>query len=1278
MALANSLLYELTNNSVERSIELVQLALRSPVYIPQKREIIVSWICRTIESQESSKLTSDEAAAIWGTLRSLVTDMQPLEVAVVIQDSFLLAIQKELERLPRIKHTECLLETMIALVQKAPQSTLALKLPAVVKLLSVTLKRCRLCTKQAELLDHLCLAASALMEVVISSWYQHPCTIQEAFGHLKPLLDNMMYILHFKKAASSEAVLKVHRTIKKFVHSSLLLRNNITAWLTALYEYLRLDGWNAQVPLKAKEEDSEANEDNSEAMEGNSEEKEDKVEAGEGDEMEVEDVKVNGEMLEVLQAEPHRQSGARKGDEYLLEQLMSFFGEVLKETASSKTPAAHYLPEFFSVFLEGVISFNKTEDLQSNTVLLAYFAYHLGMECTSFSGTPVVDMGLSAEQQLYFLNQLLEAYQASEQYCLVVVMPQFKRSLFKPRRWFGELAAKLQLLEYTSAAWFHCLGTIMRIAPNLVEGSMIKTLQKCWEVCGLRKPGLLKARNSLLESILTTYTALFRVPKLVRNIFSSFSNLSAPLAPTSIPASFLHKFAECCIHLSPGQLTETWQFLVNQLGYWTAGSSTTEGTSEIEEPELQEDHLPKVIVVAEIFRTFAHHIQAVNPNTPPLYVTKITELMKATSELATHMLDLSIEKQSAQHAQCALCVFHVWGELHLVLCLYRKSYGEAYAAPELLAPLDAADLSFLHPTFTGDKMDSMLAMMNEDRTKLVCHYLMLLWIQKIRALILFTDVTNEHLASTLKAAAKLVFSHVDMTVTSSVWSQRVCEISGGRFPVVSLHTLLVNFPLLAPHLPAKDATALCHFFLEVMANGQSKDEDDSSKNGRTQAGLIATFLSSQAFLECKLMQTCYVTAVWGRVATMFKARKRKHDCEEEPTGLCCTMMHALSGPVKWEKHAETVPVADYSSKELLTSEGLNKMWTAIHGASEKFVAIIAASSEEFTERIETSDVLFMLEGTVVKKSGPLWDKRLDAVKHAAHTFCALLQSPRRSWLLDFVSGGALISRLVAAFEGNLSQALEDKSMLQLYESILDALVHQAVKKKNTVRTLNSLVKEAKEVITAEQGLPSKAWATAVLVLFKELVLELYRKLYDDVKGYIQKMAHALSEGVASWLQRLLTCGKLTEELRRHTYTIALLQVQYALCSNRLVPDGEIREDLFSKDTLAALSMATAELQQPEASDVADTLIEVVARIAHCRTRSPELLSVPFPALGKGIYTQLALRATAQLQETPICTAVVTLENCIGDKHYKLMEKFFQSCTAVELKDILGDLVSALV
>lgn len=251
------------------------------------------------------------------------------------------AIQQQVEELSEIAYEKCLLETMTALVQKAPQSTLALKLPALVKLLAVTLKQCRLFMLVPEKFEHLCLTAAALMEVFITSWYQHSCSIEGAFVHLKPLLPDMMYLLHMKKGSSSEEVQKLHKSIKRFVHTSLFLRNNVAEWLTALYEYLRLDGFNAHVPLKKVDPNCE-----------------EVMEAGD-DEMEEGDVKVNQKMIAVLQAEPHRRAEVKKGEGFLLEKLMEFFAEVWKGADSPKKPAADFLPEFFSVFLEGLISYNK-------------------------------------------------------------------------------------------------------------------------------------------------------------------------------------------------------------------------------------------------------------------------------------------------------------------------------------------------------------------------------------------------------------------------------------------------------------------------------------------------------------------------------------------------------------------------------------------------------------------------------------------------------------------------------------------------------------------------------------------------------------------------------------------------------------------------------------------------------------------------------------------------------------------------------------------------------
>ncbi|KAM7315239.1 uncharacterized protein ISCGN_005021 [Ixodes scapularis] len=420
MALTNSLLYELSANSLEQNIELVELVLRSPVHIPQKREIVISWLCKCIEDHDS--VPHSETATLWKLLHMLLEDMEPREVVIVAQDSFLKAMTNMLRGLENMDRQRHILLAASLLLQKAPQSILSLKLLSLEQMLAVALDRACMFVRNGQDCSDLCPTLSALMNVVITSWQQAPCTLEEAISRMKPLLSHMMLFLHLEKKNASEGLSNVCSQIKRMINVMFFHRDKMSVWLACLSTYL-------------KEEETEM---------------QDKASC--------------------------------------LQLLSAFFGQVCETQicANTEPPVETFLPEFFATFLEGFMAHNKTEDIQSNVVLLAYFAHLLGMQCEEAFGKSVFQgLSFTPELQLYHVNRLLQVYEQSKQYHLMVALPQLKKSLFKPRKWFGELVPGLQAMEHTSVSWFTCLNTAMNIAPNLVEGSMIKTLQKCWTVPSL-------------------------------------------------------------------------------------------------------------------------------------------------------------------------------------------------------------------------------------------------------------------------------------------------------------------------------------------------------------------------------------------------------------------------------------------------------------------------------------------------------------------------------------------------------------------------------------------------------------------------------------------------------------------------------------------------------------------------------------------------------------------------------------------------------------------------
>lgn len=1224
MALTNSLLYELSANSLEQNIELVELVLRSPVHIPQKREIVISWLCKCIEDHDS--VPHSETAALWKLLHMLLEDMEPREVVIVAQDSFLKAMTNMLRGLENMDRQRHILLAASLLLQKAPQSILSLKLLSLEQMLAVALDRACLFVRNGQDCSDLCPTLSALMNVLITSWQQAPCTLEEAISHMKPLLSHMMLFLHLERKNASEGLSNVCSQIRRMMNVMFFHRDKMSVWLACLSTYLK------------------------------------------GEETEEQD-------------KPS-----------CLQLLSAFFGQVCETQicANTEPPVETFLPEFFATFLEGFITHNKTEDIQSNVVLLAYFAHLLGVQCEEAFGKSVFQgLSFTPELQLYHVNRLLQVYEQSKQYHLMVALPQLKKSLFKPKKWFGELVPGLQAMEHTNVSWFTCLNTAMNIAPNLVEGSMIKTLQKCWTVPSLGDQDILRVVDEFLENVLHTYNKLFRIPKLVRNIFSSLSNLEAKVSKsTCISALFLKNFSECCTSLSSGQVTESWHLFVSQLSYWISQNKETKDSKDFY----------KILLVTEIFITFLHHIQAANPTMPAIHVTKVTELMATTSKLAAEMLDFSIENKSVDSSYCSLVMFHAWGELHMLLCSYRRVYGESVAWPTLPAPLEQTHLSYLHPALTPAKLEALQPLLDKGKNKRALYALLLLHIQKIRALLLFTEAANEHLAASLEAAAKFVFSNADLNVHHVIWSQRVSEVSKEAFPLASLHLLLIHCPMLAPHLSAKNLHFLCRSILELLAN----EKDIGDEEGITPRVVVTTYLQSQAFVECKPMQTAFVTALWSKTSEGIKAKKRKHNTEEAPS-CCRSLFEALSGSLKvWEKYAESVPQPDYASKKLLGIDSLNKMWALIHHASVTLAEIM--NSAECSEKINVEDVLLLTQGLQylpldclfpgnqtrcllglfgilfmlddMSEERKLDENRLEAVSSCCTTLVMLLQSTRRSWLLDFVDSGSLLGRLATSFSGNLFKVLEDDALHEMYQSIVNAIVREACKKKNTLRTLIRFVKQLSDGISAAEQLPSKAYATAAIALFSQLTTELSKGfLHEDIKGNMQRMAHSLSKALDLWLQQMVAREQLPAQTKKQVFVIGSLHIQYATSVHKLSAEGN--EELYSEATSAALSMALSELLESKVEEMGDELLGFLAQAVKCREKLSGLLSVTLPDIWTGVHSQFTLQALHflpdQKQSSDSEPTTLTFENILSEKQVSFLQVLFGCCTVGELLDILEKL-----
>ncbi|XP_064471242.1 uncharacterized protein LOC135385705 isoform X2 [Ornithodoros turicata] len=1277
MALTNALLHELSTNTLEKNIELVRLTLRSCAYIPRKREIILLWLSKSIPQQTQAR--AEDVLTLWKLLHEVLQDVVPEQLAILMQKGFLEHVTQGIRmQLHPDTSQECyVLKVAIYLLEKTPSGILFLKQNDLESMLLTVLKCC--CDTMSEGKNNVELISvlSLLLHSITSSLQKRPYSVQSTILHLKPLLGFMMMMLKLTENSSLPELVHIPGQIKKAISAALFNKNNLNDWIQCLKAILEseetVDGHTPAVSESAK--------------------KGSVVTSTEGTIPKQAAVTPQVPSNIVTPAPPCSTTTPLKKTtcqelppKESLRQIQRLVDEAFESMASRGYSAADYIPLCLPVILEGFMSCNRSGNIHCNVALLAYLVTLLGIRSdVPFKKLEFQVLQLTEEQKLSCFNNLLEVYRISEEYHAIMVLPQKKKGSFRPKKWFREVGTCLEKTNYKTAAWFACVNTTMHISPNLVEGIMVKALQKCWVTNSLENSDIKNAQDMLLENIVLTFEKLFRIPKLLRNIFSSLSSLKGEdIGPVHVTSSFLKKFAKCCTGMSSGQLTECWSLFLNQLRYWIGISKANENNVTRE-----------ITTTVEIFCTFLHHIQVAAPTMPTVDVTKISDLMGETPKLASQMLDCSTDGYLDKCAYCALQIFHAWGEVHIVLLSYRRSYSQANNKPSLEAPLEDIDLSYLQPVLTTERVSSLLAPL--PTSKEVLYALLLLEIQKIRALLLCSEATGDAATESIAAAATFIFSHANMMAPCQVWDQRVCGITEEQFATAALQLLLTYSPIIASWLTAKNLVRLCEWLLHVLEDTM---DVTLSEYNIIPKGIVMEYLNSSSFRESRPMQTAYVTALFHNLSERIRAKKRSHDMEGT-TATYKSLFETLSfSPSTWKKYAESIPQMDNTSKKLVEPDDLNKMWNNIHNASQLTSSIMSSceSSECVTmesitfilqamEYLPLEDlfpgnqtrcllgllgVLFLLRSDVKNKTCA--SEKTMLIKTTCNLLMTLLDGTRRPWLLDFLDGGFLFDKIVTLFSENFSQDLDDIALYRVYEELLNIIVRDAFRKRNTLRTFTPLVKQLKDLIPKTDIFKSAPFSAAAMVLFMQFVMEVSKKfLRKDTKRHIQKSASTLSKAFSLWLTHFLKDRTLHIEGRKQAFQISALQIKYAVAASRRHTEEECEEPC-NEAVSAVLSMACTDIMESKdcsrMPEEALAFVSVAIKHRHSLPALPDL-SVPEIWMSASFVFTMAARHSSECMP-------LTLENSLSEDQVMFLQGIFKCCTLKEVTDILGKLFTLML
>ncbi|XP_052281558.1 uncharacterized protein LOC127879012 isoform X2 [Dreissena polymorpha] len=434
-----------------------------------------------------------------------------------------------------------------------------------------------------------------------------------------------------------------------------------------------------------------------------------------------------------------------------------------------------YLPVFYRHFI--------LQDCHTSKPLIAH---HMMMELSSVLGfnPGQSDTGIPAEN-LKGVNQLLNVVLEQELYILVsdenVSTTQLK--------YYRQLVDALLHSECMLADWYSCITSLLQLNHQIVEPRLTDVLMKCWIQRAVVSPEDISAMDTMLATMVTTYSKLRQVPKFISRLQAAMVG-GTDQSLVSFPAGFLASFGEMVQSLPQGVLTEVWGLLTKALTSHIPNSSPSEPQSS--DQAISGPNKGSVQGLCTIFFHFLMNVKVADYNITDVTWASVCEHMVT---METEILRPMIKEFSGEKKLDLSRLVHTlllslgWGEVCLLLSFYKQFRASNFQSGLVSHP---NDLSLLHPymeTFDWLKLHKKIVKKGEPQLLYIWDMLV---IQKVRALVLHRKQSDW--ASVSETIAKL-FNFSDafiITEMDTYWSGKMEHVTKETHALASWSLLLDN------------------------------------------------------------------------------------------------------------------------------------------------------------------------------------------------------------------------------------------------------------------------------------------------------------------------------------------------------------------------------------------------------------------------------------------------------------------------------------------------------
>ncbi|XP_038558173.1 unhealthy ribosome biogenesis protein 2 homolog [Micropterus salmoides] len=448
-------------------------------------------------------------------------------------------------------------------------------------------------------------------------------------------------------------------------------------------------------------------------------------------------------------------------------------------------------------------------------------------------------------------------------------------------------------------AWYRCLKVLLSLNHLILEPDLDQLLSSAWVNAECMEARVQRARQSMVRSILQTYTKLRQLPRLFSELLSvicqpALDELRPPLLPEGISTSL----RTCLLDTPPSQALEICSLVLESIRRYilpdlVKGESGAEKmeiddkgeNTEIKLDQEREDASLKLFSVSQLLHVVLFSLKTLDNASPLPLIRQSLGLMEEMQQVVKELLNLlsketkalktnisSVQqtpkkgKKNLDHKkseevseskigalweqktqEAALLLRYTWVEVDTLFYIHCSKYTSLDSAQTAVANETegcAPVLTHAEGLLSGEIFPTRL---HPSCSPMSCLLFKLLTLQQTKKVLLDTPLLSEpSTGALLNRAAQFILAKSEFEVSldgEQVWDRQIESVSASSYLVAHWYLITSNLPLISPYLSREDV----HCIVDVLVSSLLSRQTDGAKDWP--AGCLTVSLISSQLLQ---------------------------------------------------------------------------------------------------------------------------------------------------------------------------------------------------------------------------------------------------------------------------------------------------------------------------------------------------------------------------------------------------------------------------------------------